>query len=966
MRIRPHLKVLALVAATAVAACGDDNTIPGTGDDATVDTGGGGNDVDASDTTEEVTPDVPDDVPDDVPGDVPPDGDEVGPDAPIDVPDEEIGPDADVTPDGDVTPDTDVTPDGDVTPDTDVTPDGDVTPDVVEPFCGDGNVDDGEDCDDGNDVDTDECPNDCILSICGDGERGRTEECDDGNDVDTDGCTTRCTLPRCGDGIAATDIDSELFAAPVVTNIGGVTGHVCDDGASCFGTAGGTTCSVIDDGTAPEHGICQALGYAVALDVTWGGGPGDTDAAMPHAYNWECRDYVCIEGDDYATDNCGSAEMLRSITCADGRVEACDAGDSNADVPGATCRTDCTLPRCGDAVLDDDLGEECDDGADNGDGVDGCRDNCRRAFCGDGVTDSGEECDDGDDNGDTADTCRLGCILPACGDGVTDSGEECDDGNDVNDDGCANNCLLPGCGDGNIQPELGEECDDGNDDAEDGCSNNCLTPQCGDGVYQEGLGEECDDGNDNDFDSCRNGCIAPFCGDAVVSVIYSSETFDSPIVTGPTGATGHVCDDGGTCFGTAAGTVCDVSTRGDAPEHGICQALGYQRAVVAVWGGGAGDADLDMPHAYNWTCVDFVCTAGTNDFDTDNCGSTEMLRSITCEGLIEEACDEGDLNEDVLGAPCRTDCTLPRCGDGVYDEDLGEECDDGNTTMDDGCSNNCLRPQCGDGVTQDELGEECDDANDIDTDSCRNDCTLQICGDRFVADDEECDDGDRNSDDPDAACRLDCTFARCGDGIVDSGEECDDGNTSNIDLCTNACADARCGDGYRQYRAGESCDDGNDIDDDECPNTCDGPVLDFVSCADVDLGSEIGDAVSTGTTAGGVSDWSQNCTTFSTNTAPDLSFNWIAPTTGTYVISTDDITDRFDTIIKVHRMAAEPTDDVCASSIFSAELCDDDGSDIGLLSSLTFDAEGGTAYLIVLDGFGAGSGPYVLSINLAP
>ncbi|MCA9687107.1 MAG: hypothetical protein KC457_33385, partial [Myxococcales bacterium] len=36
------------------------------------------------------------------------------------------------------------------------------------PFCGDGNVDPGEDCDDGNDVDGDACTNDCIAAACGD------------------------------------------------------------------------------------------------------------------------------------------------------------------------------------------------------------------------------------------------------------------------------------------------------------------------------------------------------------------------------------------------------------------------------------------------------------------------------------------------------------------------------------------------------------------------------------------------------------------------------------------------------------------------------------------------------------------------------------------------------------------------------------------------------------------------------
>jgi cysteine-rich repeat protein len=36
---------------------------------------------------------------------------------------------------------------------------------------------------------------------------------------------------------------------------------------------------------------------------------------------------------------------------------------------------------------------------------------------------------------------------------------------------------------------------------------------------------------------------------------------------------------------------------------------------------------------------------------------------------------------------CRTDCTVPTCGDGILDG--GEVCDDGNTSNGDGCSSDC-------------------------------------------------------------------------------------------------------------------------------------------------------------------------------------------------------------------------------------------------------------------------------------
>ncbi|HRI10663.1 MAG TPA: DUF4215 domain-containing protein, partial [Nannocystaceae bacterium] len=92
-----------------------------------------------------------------------------------------------------------------------------------------------------------------------------------------------------------------------------------------------------------------------------------------------------------------------------------------------------------------------------------------------------------------------------------------------------------------------------------------------------------------------------------------------------------------------------------------------------------------------------------------------------------------------------------------------------------------------------------------------------ICGDSIVqAGVEECDDG--NADDADA-CTNACMNAKCGDGIVGPGEMCDDGNDVDTDDCTNACAPASCGDGIVQDGV-EECDDMNAVDTDACLSTC--------------------------------------------------------------------------------------------------------------------------------------------------
>ena len=66
--------------------------------------------------------------------------------------------------------------------------------------CGNGVRDLEEACDDGNGIDTDECPASCRFATCGDGfVRSGLESCDDGNAVAGDGCTD-CILDSCGNG----------------------------------------------------------------------------------------------------------------------------------------------------------------------------------------------------------------------------------------------------------------------------------------------------------------------------------------------------------------------------------------------------------------------------------------------------------------------------------------------------------------------------------------------------------------------------------------------------------------------------------------------------------------------------------------------------------------------------------------------------------------------------------------------
>jgi len=101
---------------------------------------------------------------------------------------------------------------------------------TIEPPCGNGMKDEGEECDDGNNVDGDGCSAICTIEpFCGDGTLDSGEQCDDGNNEDGDGCSADCAIEsRCGDGTVN-------------------EGEQCDDGNTTGGDGCSATCEV-------EHG----------------------------------------------------------------------------------------------------------------------------------------------------------------------------------------------------------------------------------------------------------------------------------------------------------------------------------------------------------------------------------------------------------------------------------------------------------------------------------------------------------------------------------------------------------------------------------------------------------------------------------------------------------------------------------------------------------------------------------------
>ena len=164
----------------------------------------------------------------------------------------------------------------------------------VFPYCGDGNVDEGEQCDEGESMPTAMCRENCTIPICGDGivDIDMGEECDEGESMPTTDCRN-CTIPFCGDGILDVDM-----------------GEDCDDGAN-----GDDTDGCRDNCTVP---FC---------------GDGIVDA------NEDCDDGANGDDTDGCRDNCTVP------FCGDGVVDAnedCDDGANGDDTDG--CRDNCSCP----------------------------------------------------------------------------------------------------------------------------------------------------------------------------------------------------------------------------------------------------------------------------------------------------------------------------------------------------------------------------------------------------------------------------------------------------------------------------------------------------------------------------------------------------------------------------------------------------------------------------------------------
>lgn len=293
-----------------------------------------------------------------------------------------------------------------------------------------------EGCDDGNTVNDDACTSNCALPTCGDGIVQAGEDCDDENQDNTDACTTRCLFPKCGDGFVHAGVEAcdegpmnadrpaillqqgalARWVAPIdraqsfpsfysFSSASGHTGlealqksqiyffrdtttgvltlasqHGIDEDASgqaqpkttviqhFLGVPSGVTVSLTDD--TPSEFFFDS---PTSVTGSWsfnGNSDGGALSGFPLPGSWSVGVAPTFSGGidawryfDGVSPGQTVAEIPLTLTVT--------ASLTAFETP-SKCRLDCTIPRCGDGILDG--GEICDDG--NTTSGDGCAADC--------------------------------------------------------------------------------------------------------------------------------------------------------------------------------------------------------------------------------------------------------------------------------------------------------------------------------------------------------------------------------------------------------------------------------------------------------------------------------------------------------------------------------------------------------------------------------------------------------------
>ena len=664
--------------------------------------------------------------------------------------------------------------------------------------CGNGDLDEGEQCDDGNLEPADGCEPDCTTTPtkCGNGELDEGEECDDGNDVGFDGCSASCTVEVApGDLViteimqnpaAVADADGEWFEVRNLTDhdipLGGWTiadlgtdTHVIAVGPVV--AAGGALVLGNNADTETNGGVTVAYQYAgVAL------GNGEDAIVLLHGgvvidqVAWD--DGLTFPDPDGASMQLDSAQL--DATANDSGAAWCEGqiqyGGGDRGTPGAANLPCAGLFLCGNGVCDPDAAEDCRSCTGDCGACDGCEPaagpGCGGCECEQCVCDEDAFCCDVGWDVSCALACATGC------------------GADCTSDGCAPS-VVPGCDGCACEAEVcGADafcCDTAWDET---CVDACRATgvDCGSVAGCTASGQPGCDGCGCEACVCAQDSYCCETGWDIQCVQRCYECSGGCLSDGCTeselagcngcGCEASVCAADAFCCDSAwdAGCVAACGAAGQdcgsdgcaASQHPGCDGCGCEATVCA-----ADAACCEV--AWDATCV-AACLAAGQDCGSDGC---------TESGL--PGCDGCACEVDV----CAADAT---CCDVAWDLGCVQACAATEDCGSDGCSESALGgcegcgceacvcaadPSCCDVAWDDQCVLAC-------VGDCGQDCGFE-CGNGTVEPGEVCDQGLANSDTTPGACRTGCVLAGCGDDVVDPGESCDDGNLDDLDGCSAIC-----------------------------------------------------------------------------------------------------------------------------------------------------------------------------------